>query len=83
MQELEDEIDRNKQQQGKNANFKFCIAAASGKPNKVGMHPATLGKPRFLSIHFFLLVFQIQFFTLFPSPLYCTALHALRKVLQI
>lgn len=43
MQELEDEIDRNKQQQGKNANFKFCIAAASGKPNKVVMHPATLG----------------------------------------
>ncbi|CAL5415580.1 unnamed protein product [Camellia sinensis] len=43
MQELEDEIDRNKQQQGNNANFKFCIAAASGKPNKVVMHPATLG----------------------------------------
>ncbi|KAF5943257.1 hypothetical protein HYC85_020899 [Camellia sinensis] len=43
MQELEDEIDRNKQQQGKNANFKFCIAAASGEPNKVVMHPATLG----------------------------------------
>ncbi|CAL5349180.1 unnamed protein product [Camellia sinensis] len=43
LQELEDEIDRNKQQQGNNANFKFCIAAASGKPNKVVMHPATLG----------------------------------------
>lgn len=49
LQDIEDDF--NRQEQGKDANFKFSVAA-SARPTEVVMRPANLGKVQIFKIYF-------------------------------